>query len=156
MRSIGWAPSATGQKIQVRCHDATLNPLKTGWNLTYHRERAITGGAIPPKNFGYTFDVSPATVGPYIPAPVGINYNSQGSFNDIQSAGLGLRLVTFHKVGVLQDNVQVTAYGPGPEYCNLISIWATYANDAIVRDIACYNALTKLNYRSMSTYVSAF
>ncbi|MFC4584969.1 hypothetical protein [Sphaerisporangium corydalis] len=151
-----WAPSSGLQAIQVRCHNATSVPFTTGWNLTYHRERAITGGAIPPKNFAYTFDNTPAVVGPYTPVPAAITYNSVSSFNDIQSAGIGLRLVRFHKVGVLQDDVQVTAFGPGPEYCNLLSIWGTLGNEVVVRDIACYNAMTTVNVPSMSTYVSAF
>ncbi len=151
-----WSPYTGGQKIQVRCHNATNVPLNTGWNLTYHRERAITGAAIPPKNFAYTYDNVPANPGPYVPVPAAINYNSQGSFNDIQTAGVGFRLVTFHKVGVLQDDVQVTAFGPGPEYCNLLTLWNTSGSEAFVRDIVCYSAVTPLNHPSMSTYVSAF
>ena len=151
----GWAPTAAAQKIQVRCHNATSVPLDTGWTLTYHRERAITGGSFFFNYLAYTFDNTPANPGPYSPVPPAVNYNSQGSVNDIQSAGTGLRLVTFHKVGVLQDDVQVTAFGPGPEFCNLISLWGTVSGDAVVRDIACYNAGVRVNQPSLSTYVSA-
>ncbi|GAA3821666.1 hypothetical protein GCM10022226_47440 [Sphaerisporangium flaviroseum] len=150
-----WAPSPSGQRIQVRCHDATNVPLKTGWNLTYQRERAITGAAVPPKNFAYVFDNTPAAPGPYTPVPPEISYNSQGSFNEIQSAAPGQRLMTFHKVGVLEDDVQVTAFGPGPEFCNLVTLWATWGNEVIVRNVICYNGVTRVNQPSMVTYVSA-
>ncbi|GII75881.1 hypothetical protein Sru01_08630 [Sphaerisporangium rufum] len=151
-----WSPSLGGQKIQVRCHDATSIPYKTGWNLTYHRERAVTGAAIPPKYFGYVFDNMPANPGPYTPVPAGVSYNSVGSFNEIRSAAVGQRLVTFHKIGVLPDHVQVTAFGPGPEYCNLVTTWATYGMEVIVRNVVCYNGVTRVDQASMVTYTSAY
>ncbi|GII83893.1 hypothetical protein Ssi03_18830 [Sphaerisporangium siamense] len=151
-----WTPLAAEQVIIVRCHNATNVPADSGWTLTYQRERAITGAAVPPKNFGYIFDTTPANPGPYTPVPPAITYNSLGSFNEIQGAGTGLRLVTFHKVGVLQDDVQATAYGPGPEYCNLLAVWATFGNEALVRDVACYNGVTRVDRQSFVTYVSAF
>ncbi|MEU7690929.1 hypothetical protein OHB01_29425 [Microbispora hainanensis] len=149
-----WAPS--GQKIQVLCHDATVNPLDTGWTLTYQRERAITGAFAPPKLFAYTFDNVPANPGPYAPVPPQINFNYPGAVNTVQSAGLGLRLVTFPKVGALPNNVQVTAYGPGPEFCNLLTLWTTAGSDVYVRDVACYKATTRVNEASFVTYTSVY
>ncbi|MEW9534375.1 hypothetical protein [Microbispora sp. NPDC049125] len=149
----GWAPSAGLQKIQVRCHDVTDAPVNSGWTLSYQRERAITGAAIPPKNFGYTFDNSPGNPGPYAPVPPAVNYNSQGAVNTVQTAGTGLRLVMFPSVGVLQDDVQVTAFGPGPEFCNLLTLWATSGGSAIVRDVACYKGDERVGQPSMVSYV---
>ncbi|MET8158666.1 hypothetical protein ABZT47_20000 [Sphaerisporangium sp. NPDC005289] len=151
-----WSPSSSGQKISVRCFDAVDAPLNTGWTLTYHNERAVTGGAIPPRNFAYTFDNDPANPGPYTPVPAGVTFNSVGSFNEIQTAGFGLRLVTFHKVGVLPDDVQVTAYGRGPAFCNLLARWGTYGNEVTVRDVACYEGGRAVESASMVTYVSAY
>ncbi|MFC4532391.1 hypothetical protein [Sphaerisporangium dianthi] len=152
----GWSPSTSGQKLQVRCFDAADAPLKTGWTLTYHNERAVIGGAIPPKYFAYTFDNAPADPGPYTPVPAGVTFNSAGSFNEIQSAGFGLRLVTFHKVGQLPDDVQVTAYGRGPAFCNLLARWATYGNEVTVRDVACYEGGRPVESASLVTYTSAY
>ncbi|MCT9935347.1 hypothetical protein N5079_34605 [Planotetraspora sp. A-T 1434] len=151
-----WAPSTGQQKIQVRCHDATNVPFNTGWTLTYQRERAITGAAIPPKNFAYTFDNSPANPGPYAPAPAAINYNSQLAVNTVQTAGPGQRLVKFPIVGVLPNNVQVTAFGPGAEFCNLVTLWGTSGGDALVRNVICYNGTTRVDQPSLVTYTSAF
>ncbi|WP_326825005.1 hypothetical protein [Streptosporangium sp. NBC_01756] len=152
----GWSSALGAQTVQVRCHNATNVPLATGWTLTYQRERAITGAAVPPKNFAYTFDNTPANPGPYAPVPPQVNYNSQGGTNTVQTAGLGQRLVTFPKVGVLQDHVQVTAYGTGPEFCNLVTLWNTSGNVAIVRNVVCYNGGTRVDQPSLSTYTSAF
>ncbi|MEV4377770.1 hypothetical protein [Streptosporangium sp. NPDC049644] len=152
----GWIPSGGVQTVQVRCHNATSAPLNTGWTLTYQRERAITGAAIPPKNFAYTFDNTPANPGPYGPVPPAVNYNSQGGLNTVQSSGVGQRMVLFPIVGVLPDHVQVTAYGPGPEFCNLQTLWATSGGTAYVRNVVCYSAGTRLDYPSLVTYTSAF
>ncbi|WP_433501259.1 hypothetical protein ACQP1K_13655 [Sphaerimonospora sp. CA-214678] len=151
-----WGPSPSMQQIVVRCHDKYDKPLKTGWTLTYHRDRAVTGAAIPPKSFAYTFDNQPSLPGPYAPAPAPVNYNSLGAVNTIQSAGPGLRLVIFPKVGVLPNHVQVTAYGPGPEYCNLLAPWGTGGGDAIVRDVACYKGTVLVDQPSLVTYLSAY
>lgn len=149
-----WAPS--GQKIQVLCHDATVNPLKTGWTLTYQRERAITGAFAPPKLFAYTFDNVPANPGPYAPGPPPVNFNFPGATNTVQSAGTGLRLVTFPAVGALPNNVQVTAFGPGPEFCNLLTLWTTSGSTTYVRDVVCYHATTPVNRASFVSYTSVY
>lgn len=149
-----WVSTGAAQQIQVRCHDATTNPRNTGWNLTWQYRRAITGGAAPPYNFGYTYDLSPGTVGPYAP-PSPVSFNSLGAVNTVQSAGTGMRLVTFPGVGVLPNHVQVTAYGPGPEYCNLLTLWNTYMTTVSVRDVVCYSATTMVNQPSLVSYTSA-
>ncbi|WP_204059721.1 hypothetical protein [Microbispora corallina] len=154
-KAAAWSPSPGAQKIQVRCHDATATPLDTGWTLTYQRERAITGAAIPPKNFAYTFDNTPANPGPYAPVPPGVNYNSQSGVNTVQTAGTGERLVLFPSVGVLPDDVQVTAYGPGPEFCTLLTRWGTSGGAAVVRDVACWKAGVLVDQPSMVTYTSS-
>ncbi|GAA1506169.1 hypothetical protein GCM10009677_43220 [Sphaerisporangium rubeum] len=150
-----WAPTTSGQLIQVRCHNATNVPVDTGWTITYQYTRAVTGGAAPPRYFGYVFDNSPANPGPYTPVPAGVTFNSVGSFNEIQSAGPGQRMVTFHKIGVLQDNVQVTAYGPGPEFCNLVTVWGTWGMEVTVRNVICYSGTTRVDQPSMVAYTSA-
>ncbi|WP_433243643.1 hypothetical protein ACQPYK_40200 [Streptosporangium sp. CA-135522] len=152
----GWGSAPGAQTVQVRCHNATNVPFNTGWTLTYQRQRAITGAAIPPKNFAYTFDNTPANPGPYAPVPPGVNYNSQGAVNTVQTAGTGQRMVIFPAVGVLPDHVQVTAYGTGPEFCNLVTLWNTSGGTAIVRNVVCYNAGTRVDQPSLTTYTSAF
>ncbi|WP_283137560.1 hypothetical protein [Rhizohabitans arisaemae] len=148
-----WSGNLAQQNIRVHCFDGTLNPYNTGWTLTYHRERAITGMALPPKNFAYTFDNNPA-LSPYVP-PAPVNYNSQSAVNTIQTSGVGLRLVTFPQVGTRPDHVQVTAYGSGPEYCHLQGLWFTTGVDAYVRNVSCWNATTRQPKESLVTYTSA-
>ncbi|GAA3006778.1 hypothetical protein [Streptosporangium longisporum] len=150
-----WTPSADAQLVQVRCHNATDVPLNTGWTLTYQRERAITGGALPPHKFGYTFDNLPYNSGPYVPVPAAVNHNGQGSVNGIQSAGVGMRLVTFGALGSPPDHIQVTAYGPGPEYCNLQGVWVS-AGSTQVRNVACYSATTRMNRPSFVSHASLY
>jgi hypothetical protein len=149
-----WAPHPTGQVFQVRCYNAGVAPLATGWTLTYARGRTVLG--TQPKSFAYTFDHQPLLVGPYAPAPPPVNFNSGGGVNSVRSAGTGLRLVQMPKVGALPDNVIVSAFKVGPGFCNLLSPWATSgAPQVTVRDVACYTAGGVLKSQaSLVTYAS--
>ena len=151
-----WASSAARQVFQVRCFNSGSTPLKTGWNLTYQRRRAVMGNQ--PMLFAYTFDNQPLLAGPYAPAPPPVNVNSAGAVNTIQTAGAGLRLVNFPGVGVLPNTVLVSAFHTGPGFCNLNTLWATTAGapQVIVRDVACYTAAGVLKSQpSLITYASA-
>jgi hypothetical protein len=150
-----WVASAAAQTFRVRCFNAVATPLDTGWSLTYNRGRTVLG--TQPKLFAYTFDNQPTLPGPYAPAPPLVNFNSAGGTNSVQTAGAGLRLVLFPSVGLLPNNVLVTAFKVGPGFCNLLAPWATSASSAqvIVRDVACYTAVGTLkNQASFITYAS--
>jgi len=149
-----WTPMASGQSFQVRCYDATINPLSTGWTLTYQLGRAVTG--TQPLFFGYSYDNQPANPGPYAPAPAAVNFNSTGAVNTLARAGTGLRLASFPQVGTLPNTVLVTAVQAGPGFCNLNTLWGTASPNVIVRDVACYAATgAHVNQQSMITYSSA-
>ncbi|NAS26325.1 hypothetical protein GT755_32210 [Herbidospora sp. NEAU-GS84] len=149
-----WAPGAGAQQAEVRCFNAANTPQNSGFSLTYQRERNINGRWVPPKAFAYTFDHTPSNPGPYAPTPVGVNYNSQGAVNTVQSSGVGLRMITFPKVGYPIDHVQVTAFGNSPEYCNLEMPWNTFGGIATVRNVVCWNATTRLDRASFVSYTS--
>ncbi len=133
--------SASGQTIIVRCYGFSGKPLKTGWDLSYQRGRAITGGK--PKLFAYTLNTKPLVPGPYAPAPPAINVNSNGGVNKIQRSGGGEWLVSLPRVGVLPNTVFVTAASTTVRVCNLNTTWATILAPAgpgivTVRDVVCY------------------
>lgn len=148
-----WAASSTGQNFQVRCYNAGVSPLNTGWTLTYHRGRTALG--TQPKLFAYTFDNKPLLAGPYAPTPPPVNFNSAGGVNKVMSAGAGLRLVTFPSVGLLPNNVLVTPFQIGAGFCNLLTLWATSSAQVTVRDVACYTAAgNAASKASFVTYAS--
>ncbi len=148
-----WTSKPGAQVFIVRCYDAGSIPMRTGWTLSYQRKRAITGAQ--PRRFAYSFDNRPLLAGPYAPAPAGINFSSLGGVNTVRSAGTGLRLVRFPRVGELPDTVLVTQFTGGPGFCNLASVWATPTPDVVVRDVACYSpAGTRKNRASLVTYTS--
>jgi hypothetical protein len=156
-----WAAAKSRQVITVRCFNATTTPMETGWTLSYQRGRAITGRQ--PKLFAYTFDNKPAVAGPYMPAPAGVNFSSvPGPGNTVLRAGLGLRLVTFPRVGLLPNTVLVTPFKAGAGgFCNLITLWATTGaggpGSVLVRDVACYTGTSaRANLSSLITYSSKF
>jgi hypothetical protein len=149
-----WKALPSEQEFLVRCFNALATPLNTGWDLGYQRGRAITGTL--PRLFAYTFDNSPLTIGPYAPVPPAVNFNSLAGINTIRAAGLGLRLVVFPRVGVLPNTVLVTAFGPSPDFCNMLTIWGSAGGQVLVRDVACYTATgVRQPQASLITYTSA-
>jgi hypothetical protein len=135
----GQVSTPSGQSITVRCFSAIGAPLKTGWNLTYQRGRAITGAR--PKQFAYTLNNKPLIAGPYTPVPPGVNFNSLGAINTIKRSGFGESLIQFRRVGILPDTVLVSAASKAARVCNLNTQWVTTlppTSSVIVRDVVCY------------------
>ncbi len=130
-----WTSSPGGQVAYVACFTATGAPFKTRFTLTYQYNQSLWGAGWPPKYFGYLWFRPPV-------GPPATNFNSQLGFgaNTLMSAGVGLSLVTFPRLAVLPDNVQVTAAGGTSDFCNLLTTWAHSATDIIVRDVACYTS----------------
>lgn len=131
-----WTTSS--QTITVRCYGPSGKPLKTGWNLSYQRGRAITGAK--PRLFAYTLNTKPLVPGPYAPAPPAVNVNTGGGVNKITRSGLGEWLVRLPHVGILPNTVFVTAASSTPRVCNLNTGWATSLGPGTVtvRDVVCY------------------
>ncbi|MFC5004969.1 hypothetical protein ACFPIJ_44965 [Dactylosporangium cerinum] len=130
-----WASSPGGQVAYVACFTSTGAPFKTRFTLTYQYNQSLWGAGWPPRYFGYLWFRPPV-------GPPATNFNSQLGFgvNTLAGAGVGLSLVTFPRLAVLPDNVQVTASGGSSEFCNLLFPWTHTATDTIVRDVACYNS----------------
>jgi hypothetical protein len=148
---VGWTVSPNGVSGLVRCFNAFGALTPSGWTLSYQNRRAITGAVFPPGNFGYIWDIP----GGAPPPPTNFNSMVPGPANTVISAGTGLRLVTFPRVGVLQDHVQVTAVGPTGEWCGLLTLWFTPGPDVFVRDVICFSVGgTPLDQPSLVTYTS--
>src|SRR5437762_1144395 len=54
-----WASLPPAQYAVVLCFDPFGNPFDNRWTLTYQHKRAIYGGLVPPKNFGYVWNTPP-------------------------------------------------------------------------------------------------
>jgi hypothetical protein len=140
-----------GQVLTVLCFDALGGPLDSGWALSYQYVRTLYGGPASPNNFGYFFS-------PPSPALLGTNFNSilGAGANTQLGAGGGLFLVTFPAIALVPDNVQVTAYGPGSEFCGLNVAWARIGHDVKVRDVNCFDTFgNPVNTRFLISYNAA-
>jgi hypothetical protein len=128
------ASSPAAQRILVLCFNAAGVPFDTRFTLTYQFQRSLYGGARPPKSFGYVWNVPPT-------GPPSTNFNSflGSGVNTITPAGTGLSLVQFPQLVLLPDNVQVTAFGSGSEFCSLLTFWVHSGSALIVRDVSCYD-----------------
>lgn len=126
-----WTSSTSGQIAQVTCYDAAGSPADSQFTLTYQYQRSLYGGAIPPKYFGYLWNKP-------VGGPVSTNFNSiTGPGTNTLSAGT-LSLVTFPRIGALPDDIQVTGYGPGSDFCGMNVAWTHAGTDTIVRDVNCF------------------
>ncbi|MFV2088855.1 hypothetical protein [Micromonospora sp. LOL_021] len=125
-----WTSSGGTLLAYVFCFDAGGSMADTWFNLTYHRQRPVFG-AVPPTRFAYLW--SPALGGPS-------DFNSAGGVNTIMVSGVGQYLVTLPSVGYQRTTVQVTAFGPTPDYCNLQTPWIVSGNTVFVRNVICFNA----------------
>ncbi|MEV4411314.1 hypothetical protein [Catellatospora sp. NPDC049609] len=126
-----WNPGGAGLDVVVRCYDHTGAPADSWFDLTYHRERSVYGAFDPPKHFAYLW--TPGWPGP-------TSYNSVGSVNNLALAGVNLHYIEFHKVGIGQGHVQVTAFKGGSDYCNLQNVWGLSGSVVLVRNVICWTA----------------
>lgn len=151
-KPAAWYPSASGQMILVTCYDAFGNTVPSDFTLTFNHKANLLGDAFPPKLWGYIWD----DLAPVVP-PSATNVNSVGSVNSVATAGTGLRLVTFYKIGEDPSQVQVTAFGANSSFCNLNSAWKIADGHVFVRDVACYsNAGAPTDEQSFVSYTSNY
>jgi hypothetical protein len=129
-----WASSPLGgQRIAVNCFDAAGAPMDTRFTISYQYQRSLYAAAMPPRFFGYLWNAPPV-------GPASTNFDSITGPGTVTllPAGVGLSLVTFPRLAGLPDTVQVTAAGPGSEFCGLLTTWAHIGPDTVVRDVNCF------------------
>lgn len=125
-----WVVDGTHVAIPVRCFSPAGAPADSGFVLSYHRERAVTGELAPPKRFGYIW---------HMPPMVGsTNFNSLGLVNTAVAVAAGRYTLTVPGVGVRETHLQVTGYGNHPGYC-AIAGWSLSGADLLAR-ISCFDA----------------
>ncbi|MBB5868035.1 hypothetical protein F4553_001414 [Allocatelliglobosispora scoriae] len=132
----GWSSTALGQDVTVRCFNAAGAPVNTAFTVTYQHKVSLYGASSPPFRFGYVLfqpGVGPPTT----------NYNNgllAFGANTVGGGG-GLFIVTFPAIGVPQNTVQVSAYGPSPDFCGMNVPWLNAGGappQLIVRDVNCF------------------
>jgi hypothetical protein len=128
-----WASTPAQQNVLVLCWNAAGGLADNRFTLSYHAERSLYGGLIPPKFFGYLWNRPPL-------GPPPTNFNSAAGFgvNTLTPAGVGLSLVRFPWLTALPDTVSVTAYGVDPSFCGLLTAWAHFPTELVVRDVNCF------------------
>jgi len=128
-----WASNPNEQQILVYCRDAGGVFADNRFTVTFQYQRSLVGAAFPPNHFGYVL------FGPPV-GPPSTNFNSVLGLgvNTVMPAGAGLWLVRFPNLGTLPDDIQVTGFGPGPEFCGLLTFWGHTTTDTIVRDVNCF------------------
>lgn len=145
-----WASSTSGQLVKVWCFKAGGAFFDTRFHLTFQYQRALYGGAFPPKHFGYLWNRPPLG-----PPPTNFNSVLGPGANTLAPAGTGLSLLTYKAIGTAPDDVQVTAFGGKSEFCGLNTAWARISGNAVVRDVNCFTSTgTPINTGFFASYNS--
>lgn len=128
-----WASSAAGQQVLIYCFNGAGAWFDTRFTMSFQYQRALYGPVAPPKYFGYLWNAPPV-------GPVSTNFNfpwGPGA-NGLGSAGVGLSVVKFPSLAVLPDDMQVTAAGPGSEFCGLDQPWLHSGSDTVAYRVNCF------------------
>ncbi|MDY0814387.1 hypothetical protein [Kitasatospora purpeofusca] len=141
-----WSPAATGQTVVVACFNAGNAPYNTRWTLSYSEKRAVHGPALPPNSFGYLWFNGGL--------PPGTNYNSSGAVNTL--TGSVPYTVNLPNIAVPSDTAQVTAFGPGPDYCGLATPWGRSAGTVNLFALCFNGSGSPIAARFFTAYTSAF
>jgi hypothetical protein len=128
-----WNSNANLQQILVYCRDAGGAFVDTRFTTTFQYARSLVGSAFPPNHFGYVLFGPP-------PGPPTTNFNSVLGLgaNSVTVVGPGLWLVKFPSLATPPDDIQVTAFGPGTEFCGMLTPWTHAGPDTLVRDVNCF------------------
>ena len=127
---VNWITSPNGHTLTVNCYDQANVLTDTWFDLSYYRKRALFGALAPPNAYAYLW--TPGLGGP-------TDYNSFGGINSVAVAGVGLFHVRHPLVGVKETHVQITAYGQGPNYCNLQAPWTIGGSTVDIRNVICFD-----------------
>jgi hypothetical protein len=128
-----WALAGTSVSIPVRCFSPGGAPADSGFVLSYHRERAVTGELAPPNRFGYIW---------HLPPMVHMtNFNGTGGFfvNSVNPVAVGRYTLEVPFAGVRETHLQLTGYGNHSGYCTIAG-WSSTAAGELHARITCFNA----------------
>jgi hypothetical protein len=147
-----WAHAGPDVLVRVLCFNAAGAPLNTRFTLSYQQQRALFGGLLPPREFGYLWFAPPTG-----PAPTNFNSIVGAGANTATPSGPGLTYVTFPRLFGPPDNVQVTASGFGSEFCGMMFRWVgSAAAGTVVRNVNCWtNAGTPVNTGFLISFTTA-
>lgn len=127
-----WGASGTDIGAIVTCFDQAGAPISAEFTLSYHRERSVFGSFGPPKYTGYLFSPGGGQTNWNYPAG-GFNLNALAPI-----APAGRYLVRYPLLAELETHAQVTAFGPGSNYCHLTQPWQHVGSTAEV-DVLCFD-----------------
>lgn len=123
---VGWGPDATDQLVNVQCfHAGGFGVAENApFILTYVNQQNILGlptGLNPAGHVSAYGWADQPTATPYPPDSWYL-FSSTGYDTMATRTDVGVYGMTFDGVEPSLGNVQVTAYGPGQEFCNLASV----------------------------------
>jgi hypothetical protein len=142
---LSWGPSGTAQLVNIRCFTATGVLADTRFTMSYANQTGVVGS-----DLAYVWADQP-TAASYVPSQP-YQANSSSATNRIQRLGTGSYLVKLPNLGRSAGHVQVTAYGPGPERCKVVS-WGPIGTEQDIKVLCNTRNGTPVDTRFTLTYV---
>jgi hypothetical protein len=127
-----WWFDSTDAYVHVYCFIPAGAPVDTMFTMTYHSHESLfslLGG-----HGSYAWANQPLAAS-YTPS---LYYQYDDSSITIARTGVGQYTATFPSKGEAGGNVQVTAYGTGPDRCKVGGWWPSSADELV--EINCFNA----------------
>ncbi|MGK4001562.1 hypothetical protein WMF31_02980 [Sorangium sp. So ce1036] len=133
-----WGQSGGDTVVRVRCFDSAGAPSDGRFTLNFARSRQVNGGL----SYSYAWANNP-TAASYTPS---LSYQEGYIAGDLGDVGIditaartsaGRYSVSLPGMSATGSNVQVTAYGSGPEYCKVVG-WGGSETTANV-NVACFD-----------------
>lgn len=129
---LRWGAIGADVLAYVGCVNQAGAATASEFTLSYHRERAVFGSFGPPKYVGYLSSAHGGQTNWNYPAG-GFGFNAFGPI-----APAGRYLVKYPFLGYAETHAQVTAFGPGSNYCHLTQPWRHVGGTAEV-DVLCFD-----------------
>ncbi|WP_437851613.1 hypothetical protein [Sorangium sp. So ce363] len=134
-----WGQSGDDAVVRVRCFDSSGAPSDSQFTLNFARSRQVNGGL----SYSYAW-ANNATAAAYTPS---LSYQEgyiAGDLGEVETditagrTSAGRYSVSLPGMSASGSNVQITAYGTGPEYCKVVG-WSGNETNANV-NVACFDA----------------
>lgn len=130
-----WSVLGTDVLIPIGCFEPLVSqPANSGFVVSYHRQRSVTGEFLPPSRFGYIWHH------PAPPPPTNYNNPFGGPANSVTPILVGRYQLRVPATGLAETHVQLTGYGDLPTYCT-IGGWSHSSASELVARITCFDAV---------------
>lgn len=129
-----WSINGTDLLIPIGCFEPVAStPANSGFVISYHRERSVTGEVAPPNRYGYIWHHPGAAPQTNYNGLLGVGANS------VAPVLVGRYQLRVPTAGIAETHLQLTGYGDRPGYCTIVG-WSHSSASELQARISCFDA----------------